>query len=73
MKKRHLKFSCHPIIIIGCSAGQCGHLIRGYFERQGKVWVNRFRFEEVDPNKPLTHMETEYEMSVEPMNLSFEE
>lgn len=40
---------------------------------KGKVWVDSFRFEEVDPNTPLTHMETEYEMSDEPMNLSFEE
>ncbi|MFX3649048.1 MAG: helix-turn-helix transcriptional regulator [Paenibacillus sp.] len=40
---------------------------------KGKVWVDSFRFEEVDLNTPLTHMETEYEMSDEPMNLSFEE
>ncbi|MDN4601264.1 AraC family transcriptional regulator [Paenibacillus sp. F6_3S_P_1C] len=40
---------------------------------KGKVWVDSFRFEEVDSNTPLTHIETEYEMSDEPMNLSFEE
>lgn len=40
---------------------------------KGKVWVDSFRFEEVDLNTPLTHMETEYEMSDEPLNLSFEE
>ncbi|MGF9699542.1 helix-turn-helix transcriptional regulator [Paenibacillus sp. MABNR03] len=40
---------------------------------KGKVWVDSFRFEEVDPNTPLTHMATEYEMADEPMNLSFEE
>nr|WP_264930839.1 AraC family transcriptional regulator [Paenibacillus sp. LS1] len=40
---------------------------------KGKVWVDSFRFEEVDLNTPLTHMETEYEMSDEPINLSFEE
>ncbi len=40
---------------------------------KGKVWVDSFRFEEVDLNTPLTHMETEYEMSDEPVNLSFEE
>jgi len=40
---------------------------------KGKVWVDSFRFEEVDLNTPVTHMETEYEMSDEPLNLSFEE
>ncbi len=40
---------------------------------KGKVWVDSFRFEEVDKNTPVTHMETEYEMSDEPLNLSFEE
>ncbi len=40
---------------------------------KGKVWVDTFRFEEVDLNTPLTHMEPEYEMSDEPLNLSFEE
>ncbi|WP_236413732.1 AraC family transcriptional regulator [Paenibacillus sp. JJ-223] len=39
----------------------------------GKVWVDSFRFEEVDPSTPLTHMSTEYEMLDEPTNLSFEE
>lgn len=40
---------------------------------KGKVWVDSFRFEEVDPSTPVTHMETEYEMADEPLNLSFEE
>ncbi|MDR6722989.1 AraC-like DNA-binding protein [Paenibacillus amylolyticus] len=40
---------------------------------KGKVWVDSFRFEEVDRNTPVTHMDTEYEMMDEPVNLSFEE
>ncbi|MDQ0173977.1 AraC-like DNA-binding protein [Paenibacillus tundrae] len=40
---------------------------------KGKVWLDSLRFEEVDRNTPVTHMENEYEMVDEPVNLSFEE
>ncbi|GIO84865.1 hypothetical protein J25TS5_17970 [Paenibacillus faecis] len=39
----------------------------------GKVWVDSFRFEEVDLNVPSTNLELVYEMLDEPANLSFEE
>jgi len=39
----------------------------------GKVWVDSFRFEEVDLSVPSTNLELVYEMLDEPSNLSFEE
>lgn len=39
----------------------------------GKVWVDSFRFEEVDPSVPTTNLDFHYELLDEPSNLSFEE
>ncbi|AWP29660.1 AraC family transcriptional regulator [Paenibacillus vortex V453] len=39
----------------------------------GQVWVDSFRFEEVDRSVPTTNLEVQYEMLEEPANLSFEE
>ncbi|WP_234414440.1 helix-turn-helix domain-containing protein [Paenibacillus sp. CAA11] len=40
---------------------------------KGQVWVDGFKFEEVDKSVPTTNVEIGYELADEPMNLSFEE
>ncbi|ANF97902.1 hypothetical protein AR543_19015 [Paenibacillus bovis] len=39
----------------------------------GHVWVDGFRFEEVDHSIPVTNLEPERELPNEPLNLAFEE
>ncbi|GAB6928676.1 AraC family transcriptional regulator [Paenibacillus sp. JCM 10914] len=39
----------------------------------GMVWVDSFRFEEVDLSVPTTNLDLHYELLEEPANLSFEE
>ena len=39
----------------------------------GQVWVDGFRFEEVDHSIPVTNLEPERELPNEPLNLAFEE
>ncbi|SEM30820.1 hypothetical protein SAMN04488688_11197 [Paenibacillus sp. cl141a] len=39
----------------------------------GQVWVDSFRFEEVDLSVPTTNLDVHYELLEEPANLSFEE
>ncbi|WP_374954748.1 helix-turn-helix domain-containing protein [Paenibacillus sp. AR247] len=39
----------------------------------GQVWVDSFRFEEVDESVPTTNLEIVYELRDEPSNLTFEE
>jgi AraC-like DNA-binding protein len=40
---------------------------------KGHVWVDQFKFEEVDKSVPTTNLEIAYDVLDEPINLSFEE